>query len=66
MKLNSSNIAEADWANGKLTVTFKQGRSTYEYDNVPESVFTEMTEASSVGSYFYHNIKGKYNYRKLN
>lgn len=46
-----------------LRVDFASG--SYEYTNVPPIIFSDLTEAPSVGSYIAQNVKGKYNYRKV-
>ncbi len=43
-----------------LAVKFKAGGSTYEYADVPPSVYQEMISAGSMGSFFLQNVKGKY------
>ena len=48
----------------KLYVKFLNG-TVYEYDNVPEDLAFEMTQASSKGRYFWRNIRGRYPYRKI-
>lgn len=47
-----------------LRIEFKSNR-TYDYSNVPESVFDELRSASSVGSYHARNIKNSYSYTEI-
>lgn len=48
-----------------LTVTFKRNGEKYEYLSVPESVYSELTRAASVGGYFHTYIRDKYSSRKI-
>ena len=47
-----------------LCVRFKSG-DTYEYDGVSPEVFNDFLTAESVGAYFGKNIRGQYEYTKL-
>jgi hypothetical protein len=47
-----------------LRIEFKSNR-TYDYSNVPESVFDELKSASSAGSYHARNIKNSYSYTQI-
>ena len=47
-----------------LAVEFRDG-GLYEYLDVPEEIFHELTVAKSVGAYFVRNIKDRYQYRKI-
>ena len=64
--VDSSNIdkVEYDADNLVLRVTFKNG-GIYEYEGVLQEVVDEMLSASSVGSYFYSNIRMSYPYTKI-
>jgi len=66
IKVQSSNILEVghDEDTNTLVVVFKNG-SSYEYDNVPKAVYSEMINSDSVGKYYSSNIRGKYNSNKL-
>lgn len=63
----SSNIARIayDPITSELFVEFKAG-GNYKYFNVPEEVYTKFTEAESFGKHFYSNIKGKYEFTRIN
>jgi hypothetical protein len=63
---NSSNLKSAsyDTTTNKLNITFSSG-TTYEYDGVPHTVFSEMNLTESQGSFFNKNIAKKYSYKKL-
>jgi len=60
----SSTIARFRHEASTLTVEFKSG-STYEYFDVPESVFEQMKSASSKGQFLAQNIKGAYRYARV-
>jgi hypothetical protein len=71
-KIESANIDQIgyDSETSILAVTFK-GRETpglasiYLYAGVPQDVATALTSSQSAGSYLATNIKGRYNYSKL-
>lgn len=62
----SSTIQTATYYPKKryLTVSFKSG-STYSYDSVPYNIMMAWRLSPSAGSYFYYNIRTKFNYRKI-
>lgn len=63
----SSSSIEAlgyDQDTQSLKVWFATGK-VYVYHNVPEEEFKNLLDASSIGAYFNHNIKGGYSYEKL-
>lgn len=64
--VDSSNIERIgyDPNSSTLRVEFKSNR-TYDYSNVPENVFNELRNASSVGSYHARNIKNLYPYTEI-
>lgn len=61
----SSNLAAVgyDAASETLRVKFKSGL-VYTYSGVPYTVFYALSKASSLGSYFYYNIRTSYPYTK--
>ena len=63
--VSSSNISAVgyDSVNRRLVIQFFSG--TYEYTNVPESVYTGLISASSKGRYHDQFIKHSYTYRKI-
>lgn len=65
--VKSSNLNEVahNTRTSKLRLTFKEGGTTYEYDDVPRSVYESLRNAESKGKFFHASIKGKYNYRKV-
>lgn len=48
-----------------MTVTYVTGKS-YNYFNVPESIFELALQAESIGTFLNHNIKGVYEYELIN
>lgn len=64
--VDSSNIERIgyDPNSNTLRIEFKSNR-TYDYSNVPENVFNELRNASSVGSYHAKNIKNLYSYTEI-
>ena len=64
IQLNSSNLAHASWENNTLFVGFHHG-GVYQYEGVPEVMFTELAQASSSGKYFCSEIKNKFPYKLL-
>jgi hypothetical protein len=59
--VDSSFIATVgynSWS-GTLVVVMRSGQS-YEYHNVPYSVYIGLITASSPGAYYNEHIKGKY------
>jgi len=61
----SSNITRFDYDLDRhvLTVEFKNG-ATYNYYDVPKSVFDQMKTASSKGQFLAQNVKGVYRYAR--
>ncbi|WP_428003784.1 KTSC domain-containing protein [Acidovorax sp.] len=47
-----------------LRIEFKSGR-TYDYFNVPESVFSELRSADSPGGYHARSIRNSYTYSEI-
>ena len=64
--VSSSNVASVGYEEftQTLEVEFHDG-SVYQYFDVPRSTYEGLINASSVGSYLHHNIKGKYRYVRL-
>ena len=64
--VSSSNLASVGYDVDSLTleIEFLNG-SVYQYYDVPEGVFEELLNASSVGSYFSHNIRNNYQTHKV-
>lgn len=64
--VDSSNVAAIgyDMESSTLQVEFNNG-TTYQYFDVPESLFEGLRDADSVGSYLASNIKGIYRFSKI-
>ena len=62
----SSNIARFRYDNDNsiLEIEFSKG-GTYQYFEVPETVFEGMQSASSKGQYLAQSIKGVYRYARV-
>lgn len=58
---NSSSIQSCDYDddNQILTVTFVRGKS-YQYEDVPKSIYEDLKDAESPGKYFQSYIKNVY------
>ncbi len=60
-RLNSTSIYAADYdAAHRLLYIWFINRGPYTYYNVPESIFLGLINASSAGTYYNLNIRGKY------
>ena len=66
VSVSSSNIASVghDVPSQVLEVEFLNG-AVYEYYDVPEHVYQELTTASSVGSYFAQRVKNVYGFSRI-
>ena len=64
--INSSSLAAIgyDADTQTLTVEFRKS-GTYEFFEVPESIYQELMSAGSHGEYFGRNVRGKYRYAKV-
>lgn len=65
-RVSSSNLASVgyDSSTQLLEVAFLN-RSVYQYFGVPSSVYMQLMNASSHGSYFNQHIRDRYRYRKV-
>jgi hypothetical protein len=61
VQLQSSALRSADYDDEtqQLDVTFNSGQ-TYTYERVPAHVFEQLSTASSPGTYFFQNVKGRF------
>jgi predicted transcriptional regulator len=70
MKVESSLISEVLYnpKTKEMSVIFKDrgepSKYKYVYSEVPAEEFNDMISASSVGVYFFENIKGSYDFVK--
>lgn len=62
---NSSTLAEAHYTSeGNLIALFKNGME-YKYLKVEPKVFEELKKAESAGKFLNREIKGKYEFQKM-
>lgn len=66
-EIESSAISELGYDENYsvLVVRFRDSGDLYAYYDVPYDVYSELLSASSLGSYFYSNIRSKYTCVKL-
>jgi hypothetical protein len=57
--VNSSAIRAVGYDGYTLTVEFHSGR-IYDHPGVPYQVYREFINASSMGAYYSHYIRGRY------
>lgn len=64
--VSSSSVASVgyDAKNLTLEVEFNDG-AVYLYFDVPETMYQELVQASSVGQYLNANIRNQYRYMKI-
>lgn len=61
----SSNLSSGTWDSDTDTLTIEfTGGSSYDYFNVPRSVWQGLKGADSAGSYFHRQIRGRYSYER--
>lgn len=67
VSVSSSMITEIghDAATLQMRVTFKGSGQTWEYDNVPRSVYNRFISGASQGKFFNQEIKGQYTGRQV-
>lgn len=64
--VQSSNLDAVKYDEEKLQLEVRfKGGSTYRYYDVPPRQYIALMNASSHGSYFYHNIRTSYAYTRL-
>jgi hypothetical protein len=57
--VSSSVFRAIGWNDGTLIVEFHSGR-TYDHHGVPDSVFEELMQAPSKGTFYNRYIRGRY------
>lgn len=64
--VSSSDIRSIGYVSKSQTleIEFHSG-STYQYFDVPESIYNALMSASSHGSYFHSHIKDRYQWTKI-
>jgi hypothetical protein len=62
----SGNINSVGYeeSSNTLEIEFKSG-SIYQYSNIPQEVYNELLQASSIGRYFIRNIRDTYRSYKI-
>lgn len=65
MRVDSTHLFDVNYEDGVLKIEFHDG-SIYDYSDVPVGIFQELMGASSKSAFFRANIKGKYEYTKVN
>jgi len=40
-------------------------KSVYQYMEVPISIYTKLVKSNSKGEFFYHSIRGKFQFKKI-
>jgi hypothetical protein len=58
--VNSSSIRAVGYDGYKLAVQFHTSATTYIHHGVPEGLFYEFLNASSMGAYYNRYIRGRY------
>lgn len=62
---DSTCFSSIGYKSGRLVVTFRDSGASYAYLDVPESVWSELRDADSMGGYYNSEIKGYYDCEKL-
>lgn len=62
--VTSSNIAKAGYDGQHLYLLFNSGVA-YKYPNVPQTIYTALISADSVGSFFHKAIRNVFQHEKL-
>lgn len=66
MPVDSSNLVSVGYDSDSMTLEVEFGSgSIYQYFDVPAVEYEQLIAASSVGSYFCHNIRDVYRYAQL-
>lgn len=60
----SSNIDSIGYENGTLEVAFKSG-AVWQYFDVPQNIYNDMMDATSIGSYFSKLIRPIFKAEKI-
>lgn len=66
VEVSSSNVARVRYDSSTmiLEVEYHSG-SVYQYFDVPETVYQQLIQSGSVGSFMHENIRGVYRYARL-
>jgi hypothetical protein len=63
-EVNSSNINKVGYDDNNLLVEYKSG-VLYKYLNVPKKLYEELLNSESKGRFMNSNIKGNFEYSKI-
>lgn len=63
--VSSSNISAIGYESSTRTLRIQFHSGTYDYYDVPESVYQELMSASSHGKYLAAHVKGSYRYANI-
>ena len=61
--VNSSNVVAVGYENKNLYVNYRRG--FYVYKDVPKDVYERLLKAESKGKFMCSEVKGKYEYAKV-
>ena len=66
-EIESSNIKAVgyDGSTRDLRIQFKSAAIYYDYHGVKPELFAKLMKADSKGQFYYHNIKGKFEFSKI-
>ncbi len=62
IKSNTIKTCSFNAGKGEMTVCFNKG-GRYTYLGVNQKMYDDMVKAPSAGSFFHHNIRGKFPHR---
>ena len=62
--VQSSNIKRVGWHRMTVFIEFNNG-GCYAYEHVSLKEYNALVAADSVGSYFYHEFRSRFPYKKL-
>lgn len=63
--MDSSVIGQVSYLDNFQTLIISINESLYAYENVPKNVYMDFLISPSKGSFYNHNIKGKYKSKKI-
>ena len=62
ISVSSSNVISVGYDGDSMTLEIEFNNGIYQYYDVPEDIFQELINASSIGSFIHQNIKNNYSY----
>lgn len=65
VNVSSSNINSVGYDEKSRTLEIEFHSGTYHYYDVPQYIFEEIVNASSVGSYVHQHIKNNFSYEQV-